>query len=99
MSKIHGMKLQFSIARLMRSTAFFAVGWWMLIWMWGLFHGSGSYPHMFWWAFFLVPAFIGGAIGALFGKTPHGVFYGFVVAVATIFVGMIFLLATGLPIL
>jgi len=89
------MRVQFTIANLLRSTAFFAFGWWILIWMWGVLHGSGSYPHMFGWGLFLAPAAIGGAIGALFGKTPHGVFAGLAFVVACEFAGIIWIVIVG----
>ncbi|MGD9720066.1 MAG: hypothetical protein AB7O59_02490 [Pirellulales bacterium] len=64
------MKPQFTLARLLRSTAFFAVGVWAVTWFW-------LYPHMIREALVLIPAAFGGAIGALFGKTPLGAFWGF----------------------
>ena len=90
------MTLQFSMARLLRGTAFFAVAWWMLIWLWRVFHGTGSHPHMAGWALLLAPAAMGGAIGALFGKTPHGVFCGFGFVFACVVMGMIWIAVAGL---
>lgn len=65
---------QFTIAYVLRSTLFFAIAIWALTW-------PAKYPHMTGWAVVLVPAAIGGGIGALYGKTPHGVFAGFIAEV------------------
>jgi hypothetical protein len=43
----------------------------------------------------LAPPAFGGAIGALFGKTPHGVFFGFAFEAFLLLVGMIMLVVLG----
>jgi hypothetical protein len=44
------------------------------------------------------PPTFGGAIGALFGKTPHGVFWGFAAVVLLVVIGMIGIAIYGLPV-
>jgi hypothetical protein len=63
------MKVQYSIAGLLRCVTFLAIALWAVTWIW-------AYPHMIGIAYYLVPATIGGAVGAILGKTPHGVFVG-----------------------
>jgi hypothetical protein len=76
------MKFQFNISQVLRSVAFFAFGVWTLTWL-------RLYPHMLGFVLFLAPAAFGGAIGAIFGKTPHGVFGGLVFVVLALFLLLI----------
>jgi hypothetical protein len=50
------------------------------------------------WGLLLAPTVLGGAIGALFGKTPLGVFCGLAFVWACVFAGMVWLVMTGPPI-
>ena len=56
-----------------------AIGVWALTW-------SFSFSHMPSYTLWVVPAAFGGAIGAMFGKTPHGVAAGLVVYVLLIWI-------------
>jgi len=66
------MALQFKTASLLRSTAFFAAGCWAITWFW-------RYPDATSVAIYVIPGAFGGSIGALFGRTPRGVFTGLAV--------------------
>jgi hypothetical protein len=82
------MVFQFNTTRLLRSVGFAAISIWSLM----LFR---PYPHMVGYIVFLAPAAMGGAIGALFGKTPHGVFGGLVFAVIALVALFIFIVLAG----
>jgi hypothetical protein len=86
------MHIRFTIAQLLRSTMFFAIGFWMVTWTWREWHGTLPEHHMLRWVMFLIPTAFGGAIGALLGKTPHGVFWGMVLFYATVLVMVVLLL-------
>lgn len=73
------MRFQTRTSWLLRSMAFAAVGAWALTWPF-------SFPHMTTWTLWVVPAAFGGAIGALFGKTPHGVAGGLLACVLLVWI-------------
>jgi hypothetical protein len=85
------MRVQFQTMQLLRCVGFFAFAVWTLTWV-------RAYPHMLHYVLFFAPAAFGGAIGALFGKTPHGVFAGLAFTVLVLFAGFASLLVFGLPI-
>jgi hypothetical protein len=90
-----GMKFQFTVARLLRSIVFFAVGCWALVWIWQFKQGLHSYGATL--ALVCAPAAIGGAVGALFGKDLIGIFCGLVVLFACPFLAEVWIGIIGWP--
>jgi hypothetical protein len=88
------MRFQFTIARLMYSTAIIAVGLGLTSWALGD-ETSKEWPAIRLLIFALAPlGCIGGAIGALYGKALDGAAYGLslVLIVLPVILGVLFLL-------
>jgi hypothetical protein len=80
---------RFTIASLLVSTAFFAAACWMVIL-------PSRNPEALGTAVFYFPAAIGGAIGALYGKTAKGIFCGFVFVVSIVVASVLLIAIMGL---
>lgn len=65
------MRFQFSIARLMLSTAFFAVAVWAMSQLWKGFNYSSTDAMLGAFMGYLIPLGICGSLIALFDKTPR----------------------------